>query len=73
MNDFQSELLDYDNKGAILGQAAKLVHSMLTKPLRNSPFKKIYIYKPIGSAKVSITNLYHNLPCSNPDHCQAEW
>ena len=30
-------------------------------------------FLPIGIVKVSITDLHRNLPCSNPDHYQAEW
>ena len=29
------------------------------------------IILPIGSVKVSITDLHRNLSCLNPDHCQG--
>ena len=39
--------------------------------LDNTPSFAIIL--PIGSVKVSITDLHHDLSCSNPDHCQTEW
>ena len=56
----------------VVGTRLKNEHCRV-KCLKNKKYEKNMIYLPIGSVKVSITDLHRNLLCSNPDHCQAEW